>query len=189
MTGQQDNGNGSLMRLLPLALWHQSDDAALVADAMAQSPPTHGHLCSRVCCTLYALWARRLLQVHDEAWPDAVRSVQLLTAGIHGAAEELEWSICPLAQEPARGTGNVVDSLRAAVQLQALADYQSIVRAAVALGHDTDTTACIAGVRLGVAAAPVDWRERLRGRMLPDALPARLLASRGLPEPPVTELA
>lgn len=185
MSGQQHNGNGSLMRVLPLALWHQGDDAALVADAMAQSLPTHAHLRSRLCCALYALWARRLLQGHGDAWPDAVRSVQQLTAAIDGAAEELEWSIRPMAPEPARGTGYVVDSLRAAVQLQALADYPAIVRAAVALGHDTDTTACIAGgiagLRLGMSAIPRQWRDRLRGRALPDALLARLLASRGLP--------
>src|SRR6266536_2238376 len=48
-TGEQDNGNGSLMRVLPLALWHQGPDADLVADAQTQSRVTHGHLRSQLC--------------------------------------------------------------------------------------------------------------------------------------------
>src|SRR5947209_5157902 len=49
-TGEQDNGNGSLMRSLPLALWHQGSDAALVADAHTQSRVTHGHRRAQICC-------------------------------------------------------------------------------------------------------------------------------------------
>ena len=41
------------------------------------------------------------------------------------------------------------------------------MKAAIALGNDTDTTACvaggIAGVRDGAAAIPARWRDRLRG--------------------------
>ena len=44
------NGNGSLMRVLPLALWHQGSDDELVRDAMRQSLVTHGHPRSQVCC-------------------------------------------------------------------------------------------------------------------------------------------
>jgi ADP-ribosyl-[dinitrogen reductase] hydrolase len=44
------------------------------------------------------------------------------------------------------------------------------VRAAVSLGRDTDTTACvaggIAGLWDGAAAIPVRWREALRGSEL-----------------------
>jgi ADP-ribosyl-[dinitrogen reductase] hydrolase len=43
-----------------------------------------------------------------------------------------------------------------------------VVKTAVALGQDTDTTACvaggIAGVRDGLDAIPARWRNRLRGR-------------------------
>src|SRR5213076_1772749 len=34
---ESSNGNGALMRALPLALWHQGTDAELAADAEAQS--------------------------------------------------------------------------------------------------------------------------------------------------------
>src|SRR5579859_2975016 len=60
--GERDNGNGSLMRVLPLALWHRGSDAELARDACEQSKVTHGHLRAQLCCALYCLWVRRTLQ-------------------------------------------------------------------------------------------------------------------------------
>ena len=51
-SGEADNGNGSLMRVLPMALWHGARTAALVEDADAQSRVTHGHVRSRACCAM-----------------------------------------------------------------------------------------------------------------------------------------
>ena len=48
--GEMDNGNGGLMRVLPLALWHRGDDGQLYEDARKQSLCTHGHLRSQPCC-------------------------------------------------------------------------------------------------------------------------------------------
>ena len=59
--GQDARGNGSLMRSLPLGLWHRGTDAELVADAHLQSRVTHGDAYCQVCCALYCLWARQLL--------------------------------------------------------------------------------------------------------------------------------
>jgi ADP-ribosyl-[dinitrogen reductase] hydrolase len=51
----------------------------------------------------------------------------------------------------------------------------------VAMGDDTDTTACIAGgiagLRSGIDAIPPRWRDALRGRDLVDPLLARLVAT------------
>ena len=83
-TDSRANGNGSLMRVLPLALWHRGSDADLAADAMAQSAVTHGHLRSQVCCVLYCLLARRLLQGMPpaQAWPAArAASMEVYPAG------------------------------------------------------------------------------------------------------------
>jgi ADP-ribosylglycohydrolase len=57
--------------------------------------------------------------------------------------------------------------------------YERVVKTAVSLGHDTDTTACvaggIAGLRDGVGAIPVRWREGLRGQELYQPLLRALL--------------
>lgn len=56
------NGNGALMRVLPLALWHQGSDDELIDNAFKQSHITHAHIRSKLCCALYCLWARYVLQ-------------------------------------------------------------------------------------------------------------------------------
>ena len=173
-TNERSNGNGSLMRLLPLSLWHRGSDEALARDAAAQSSVTHAHPRSQACCVLYSLWARRLLEGTPEAWADAVRAARPFVD-----AHELEEAILPAFSKPMRGTGYVVDSLRAAVGLNQLGSYEAVVKAAIALGDDTDTTACIAGgiagIRFGVEGIPERWREALRGRELYEPLLARLL--------------
>jgi ADP-ribosyl-[dinitrogen reductase] hydrolase len=54
-TEQFSQGNGSLMRVLSLALWHQGTDAELIEDALNQSKVTHGHINVQVCCAFYCL--------------------------------------------------------------------------------------------------------------------------------------
>lgn len=174
------NGNGSLMRVLPLALWHRGDDAQLVRDAMAQSLVTHGHLRSQLCCALYCLWARYLGANENDPWQAATVTLREVLAGDEGDWQsELEFHIRPDDEAQGQGSGYVVDSLRSARLVMGEADYESAVKAAVALGNDTDTTACIAGgvagVRAGAQGIPVRWREALRGQEIVAPLLERLL--------------
>ena len=179
---QSDNGNGSLMRVLPLALWHRGSDEDLVRDAQAQSLPTHRHLRSRVCCALYCLWARRVLTKAEDPWRDATQTLRIIYKDTPAALEELDWSIRPDDDSCGRGTGYVVDCLRSARHVQTESSYERVVRSAIRLGNDTDTTACvaggIAGLRFGLHAIPERWRVALRGRELYEPLLTRLLALR-----------
>jgi ADP-ribosylglycohydrolase len=174
------NGNGSLMRVLPLALWHRGGDRALVEDAQRQSRATHGHARAQVCCALYCLWARRIVQGAGDPWPDAVATLR----GIYGRDSqeyaELEWAIRPDDPPEGHGSGYVVDSLRSARWALGAGGYEQVVKAAIGLGHDTDTTACIAGgiagIRDGAGAIPQHWRAQLRGTELVEPLLERLIA-------------
>jgi ADP-ribosyl-[dinitrogen reductase] hydrolase len=177
--GERDNGNGSLMRVLPLALWHKGTDHELVGDARAQSRVTHGHLRAQLCCALYCLWARRTLEGSAEPWQAAVAALRAL---YHEGAEErreLDEHIQPDAPAQGEGTGYVVDCLHSARLAVAAGPFEVAVKAAVALGEDTDTTAAvtggIAGLRDGVHAIPLRWREELRGREMYQPLLERLL--------------
>jgi ADP-ribosylglycohydrolase len=178
-------GNGSLMRALPLALWHRGTDAELARDAALQSRVTHGHPRARLCCALYCLWARRMLEgTRDHAWRGAVDALR--ARHLEGTPEraELEYHIRPDDAPEGTGRGYVVDCLRSARLAQGAGDYEAVVKAAVAVGNDTDTTACvaggIAGIRDGAGAIPARWREGLRGRELVAPLLERLLAWREL---------
>ncbi|HBL26439.1 MAG TPA: hypothetical protein DD490_06355 [Acidobacteria bacterium] len=174
-----DNGNGSLMRVLPLALWHRGEDAELVQDAHAQSRVTHGHLRSQVCCALYCLWARRVLASIQEPWDDAVCTLRNIYHVSPDALQELDWSVRPDDPPQGQGSGYVVDCLRSARAALQERRYSDIVRSAIRLGHDTDTTACvaggIAGLRGGLDDIPERWRLGLRGRDIYEPLLQRLL--------------
>jgi ADP-ribosyl-[dinitrogen reductase] hydrolase len=179
---EQSNGNGSLMRVLPLALWHVGHDRALAEDAMRQSRVTHGHRRSQVCCALYCLWARRTLEGSTDAWTAALADFRSLYREGTPEREELEGAIRPDSPDMGRGSGYVVDCLRSARDCMRAGDYERVVKAAVALGHDTDTTAAvaggIAGLRDGLEALPSRWREALRGKELLEPLLGKLLARR-----------
>lgn len=172
------NGNGSLMRVLPLALWHKGTDEELVRDAKVQSLVTHGHLRSQLCCALYCLWVRGLLlgREHEDAWLTATESLRELC----GAADlaELDGVIQP-EKRGGTGSGYVVDCLRSSYTVQFDGDYEEVVKGAIALGNDTDTTAAVAGgaagVRDGIDAIPKRWLEAMRGRELVEPLLERLL--------------
>lgn len=169
-------GNGSLMRVLPLALWHRGSVNELVLDAHRQSVVTHGHICNQVCCALYCVWARRLMC--GERIRDAYENAAALLKEIYSEQPEYlyELEIC-IADGVPSGTGYVVDSIRSARHLLFEHDnYESVVKGAVLLGNDTDTTAAIAGGLAGIAYGnlPGKWLSSLRSKNIVDSLLVKL---------------
>jgi ADP-ribosylglycohydrolase len=164
---ERANGNGSLMRVLPLALWHLGTDSELVVDACLQSRVTHGHPRSQACCALYCLWARRILDGSVDPWSDAVATLRGLLDDNSPLRIELEETIRPDDAPGGGGSGYVVDCLHSARLAVQAGDFVRVVRAAVRLGDDTDTTAAvaggIAGLRDGRSAIPERWVKGLRG--------------------------
>ncbi len=196
---EMSNGNGSLMRVLPLVLWHRGDDLELAQMAMRQSLVTHGHLRSQLCCALFCLWARRVGEGENSeiAWTNATTKLRALLPTLCRAAtqnddelfadlaigeweSELEFHIRPDDDTPGRGSGYVVDCLRSVRDAMRERDYEAVVKFAVSLGHDTDTTACIAGglagLREGIDAIPSRWMTALRGKEFVEPILVRLLA-------------
>lgn len=177
----EGKGNGALMRVLPLALWHQGSDWELVQDAHCQCLITHGHPCNQVCCALYCLAARALLRGEPPAaalaW--AASTLRELYREMPDYAQELEWSVRPDGPWEGEGSGYVVDCLRSAFMLLERSDsYEETVKGAALLGDDTDTTACVAGglagIRFGLRGIPRRWYDALRGKEAVEELLARL---------------
>lgn len=177
-------GNGSLMRILPLALaGRDTDDATLVAWAEAASAVTHGAPLARAACALYTLAARRLLRDPDNvqaALDDAVGSLREVVAGgpLAAAVETL------LAWEGRSGRGHVADAFWSAWDSFAgAASYEETVGRAIRLGNDTDTTAAIAGglagIRWGIDGIPTAWRLAMRGSEVAGPLVDALLGTAG----------
>lgn len=179
MLGKDAKGNGSLMRVLPLVLWHRGTDAELVEAAHLQSRVTHGQITCQVCCALYCLWARRILEQVTDPWQTAVSTLRQLYRSDSLYATDLEETVRPDQPPHGTGTGYVVDCLHSARLALAAGSYEQVVKTAVALGNDTDTTACVvgglAGLRDGVGAIPDRWQQQLRGKELLEPLLEQLL--------------
>lgn len=174
--GERDNGNGSLMRVLPLALWHRGPDEALVELAHLQSRITHAHPRGEAACALYVLWARGILEGTQAPWAHAIASLQQIYRPTSAHARELS---VVLEHRGIRGSGYVVDCLHSARHALAAGRYEAVVRRAIGLGLDTDTTAAVAGglagLRHGLLDIPARWRGAMRGRALVHDLLERLL--------------
>jgi ADP-ribosyl-[dinitrogen reductase] hydrolase len=161
------NGNGSLMRCLPVVFHHHDSIETLVRTAIKQSIPTHPHPRSGVCCALYCLQAMELLYGNLYQSPDAFEPIisRFLTD-----AERQELGIIMNASHRFNpsGTGYVVDSLWSVDSVMNEADsYEDVIKFSIMFGNDTDTTAAIAGglagLKFGVDGIREDWIQGLKG--------------------------
>ncbi|MGD8682386.1 MAG: ADP-ribosylglycohydrolase family protein [Chloroflexota bacterium] len=185
-------GNGSLMRILPLALvFRDTDRESLLDMAFRASSVTHGSAEAQIACGLYALVASRLLageQDRQRALAGARTDLRaaLRSGGLPGgheatAAANALATLDAFEAWPERsGRGRVVDSFWSAWDAFASApDYPAAVVRAVEYGNDTDTTAAIAGglagAYFGIAGVPLEWHRSLRDRPLAQRLIDRLI--------------
>jgi ADP-ribosylglycohydrolase len=163
--GQEDemsNGNGSLMRILPLAFTEATE-----ADTRAVSAITHAHSISMDACVNYVAIARALAS--GSSISDAVDS-----APGFGGANANASSLSEMGKEEVRSGGFVLDTLTAALWcLLGTRCYRDCVLEAVRLGGDTDTTAAVAGglagIVYGFGGIPPEWLSRLRGKGIIEA--------------------
>lgn len=154
--GDFANGNGSLMRGLAPALVATSAEHAHEIGTY-QTIATHNTELCKAACGAYAALAYLLLNgmEFEDALKKAlsIKRSKLLASHKH--------------KEPC-GTGFVADSFWSAVYaMRQGTDFKSVIRYAISLGEDTDTTACIAGGLAGaIYPIPQDWLDQLRGREL-----------------------
>lgn len=173
MTGERTHANGSLMRTLPVAFIHETDDVVVRA-AMGQSRVTHAEAIPMLCCALYCFWARYMTEDPTSSWDRAFETLHnTLPKGILSANIMFiqQWRGQP------SGSGYCVDSLHSAkLALERGTDYESVVKHAIALGNDTDTTACIVGGLAGIKyqSIPQRWLDGLRGQELLEPLWAQM---------------
>lgn len=176
------NGNGSLMRVLPVALRH-TNKLDMVIDAHVQSALTHPHPRSQICCALYCLWIHQLLSGQEIDWLAA--SVEL--GDIYRCHNPGEWTprldrefsnldylieldevLHPHSRNTPQGTGYVMDTLWSAFHAMQANTFRDAISRAIHLGFDTDTTACVtgglAGAKFGFEGIPAEWIQGVRDK-------------------------
>ena len=175
---EYSNGNGSLMRILPVTLWFASAPTATLLDAVHRaSSITHRHPRSQMACGLYALLVRELLAglAPEEAYHRALICFAEVYQGAPYTAERLHFQqlgaehISSLPDSSIGSSGYVLDTLTASIWcLLTTNSLREAVLKAVNLGSDTDTTGCVAGGLTGLwygpSAIPSDWLNPLARR-------------------------
>lgn len=144
-SGERDNGNGSLMRIAPLAFTDATDEEICAVSAI-----THAHRTSTEACVIF---------------------VELIRGVMNDVLPEWALHLNNAPEHEIRSGGFVLDTLKAATWCFVNTDsYEECVLAAVNLGDDTDTTAAVAGALAGTAyginAIPQEWIDILRSKEL-----------------------
>ncbi len=169
--GDRDNGNGSLMRILPVALrYAEAPVAEMLSMAHRVSALTHRHPRSKMACGLNCLMAAGLL--HGMAPADAYRFMLAeggeyyqrapFSAEITRFSNILSGHLAETEEAAISSGGYVVHTLEAGLWcLLTGSSFEETVLKAVNLGEDTDTTGCVAGglagLHYGYDAIPAAW--------------------------------
>lgn len=158
-------GNGSVMRLAPVAIYASGDAELCARIAAAQSRTTHGAPQAVDGCVLLADRLRRAIAGEDRETLlmaqsfDGHPAVQDIAAGTWQAR----------ARGAIRASGYVVHTLEAAFwAVASTSSFEDAVIVAVNLGDDADTvgavTGQIAGALYGMSAIPERWLTTLAWR-------------------------
>ncbi len=175
-TDASSNGNGSLMRILPLLFYIKDLSISERYEITKKvSSITHGHIRSVISCFYYLEFSREILFGKDKfeiyqklqtEIPDFLNSRSINPHEISLFARLLNKDISELAEHEILSSGYVLHSLEASIWCLLTTDnYKDATLKAVNLGEDTDTTAAIAGglagLLYGFDSIPKSWTEQL----------------------------
>lgn len=164
-TNPQSAGNGSLMRLSPVAIRHWRDRPTLRDVAARQSRTTHAAPEAVEACVAYAEMLADAIEGRPRS--EVLRDRTGVFSGKIGSVVAGSWRGKPRAE--IRGSGYVVDALEASLwSVGQTGGFEQAILAAVNLGDDADTTGAItgqlAGALYGASAIPEGWRQKLAWR-------------------------
>lgn len=194
--GEQDNGNGSLMRIYPAALyWYYPKSNDYLRNVLDKfvfelSGLTHAHLRSQLGCGIYTYVLLHLLSKRTKrSVLDGLYDAQMHFSKIAAYSAEMEHykrlfdvNFTNTPEEHIKSSGYVVHSLEAAIWCLLTTDsYSDCVLKAVNLGSDTDTVAAIAGALAGclygIEGIPEKWISTLLQREMIDNICLRFADS------------
>lgn len=173
-TSINENGNGSLMRILPVALYAYSkklDDISIHKLTNEVSSLTHAHEVSRLGCYIYVQFIICLLKGNTKQ--EAYKHIQYLDYSAYDMhslklyRRILDEQIEVQRLDQIKSTGYIVDTLESAMWIFMNAEhYKEAIIASTNIGGDTDTIGAIvgsmAGIYYGFDSIPSNWLEKLQ---------------------------
>jgi ADP-ribosylglycohydrolase len=174
-TSENSNGNGSLMRILPMVYFHKTlTFPELISRVHQVSCITHAHVRSQMACGIYISIAEELLNGANlqAAYLQGLNKIQSLYSADEYLLEKPHFSrifsgeIAKLPVAEINSGGYVIHTLEASLWcLLNSSSYSEAVLKAVNLGGDTDTTAAVtgglAGIYYGVESIPQEWIDQI----------------------------
>jgi len=169
---EMDNGNGSLMRILPLILFTKDLEINKRYDWIKKvSSITHAHVRSVMACFYYLEFAKKILEGKDkfQVYLELQREIttyfenlEINPLEIQKFNRLLKEDITNIEEDNINSSGYVIDTLEASIWcILTTSSYKEAVLKSVNLGHDTDTTAAVtgglAGLIYGVDSIPKEW--------------------------------
>ena len=172
---EYSNGNGSLMRILPIAYYiyykDVTDNQEIYNIVKQVSSITHAHEVSILGCYIYVRFALELLNGKNKI--EAYNNIKKLdysmfnNTTIDKYSRILNNNIQNLNEENISSSGYVVSTLEAAMWLFLNSnDYNNTILRAVNLGEDTDTVAActggLLGLYYGIESIKSSWKQNLK---------------------------
>ena len=173
LKGEENNGNGSLMRILPVALYScykNIDEKEIIKLTNDISSLTHSHEISKLGCYIYVRYIMYLLSGYSKI--DSYNLIQKVDYSSY-SKESLEkynrilnGNIKKCHLEDISSRGYVVDTLEASLWCLLIHNnFEDTILEAINLGNDTDTVAAItgsmAGIIYGIDSIPKEWLNTL----------------------------
>ena len=161
-TDERDNGNGSLMRILPLAFIPDIDYETIENI----SGLTHGHLRSKIACVFYIEIAKSMLEnnltidEHIKLAGNKIKEHYKDSGELHHFKRIFNDELND--EDNISSKGYVITTFESVIySLKNTDNFRDAVLKAVNLGRDTDTVGAIcgglAGIFYGFDSIPIDW--------------------------------
>ena len=182
--GEKNNGNGSLMRIMPACLYCYAkgmNDNDAVRAIQAVGSLTHAHIRANIACCLYFFMIREVLDgegsLTERLQKGLDRGFAYFDEKEENRAELAHYNrlrdLAVFAQMPAeeiRSSGYVVETLEAVIwSLITTETFEQALLKVVNHGKDTDTTGAIAGgiaaLYYGFEAIPKSWTFEIKKYM------------------------
>jgi len=162
--GAKKDGNGSLMRLAPVACFAKDNIEEAVVLAGLQSRATHASRHAEECCQILAELLCHLISGKPLIW--AVEQAHNRPRN-NEISVMMRRNIIAESEDDIQSGGYVINTLHAALWSNLTADsFESAVLKACNLGDDADTTAAvagqIAGAMYGYSNVPQDLKDGLK---------------------------
>lgn len=170
-----DNGNGSLMRILPFSIYcieNALDEKETVQVISEGSSLTHGHDISKMSCYIYTEFLRNILKTKNPIL--SLEIIQKINYSNYFSEEAilahkklLKKNFKFIDDEKINSSGYVVDTLESVIYcIINSSSFEDAIEMAINMGYDTDTiggiTGSIAGILYSKKNIPERWLNCLK---------------------------